>query len=352
MRTGWVEEMRDEKTLSIIIPSYNSRAYLGKCLASLVVPDILDALDVIVVNDGSTDGSESIGQTYADRYPGSFTLINKKNGGHGSAINAGAKAARGKYMKVLDADDWFLSDSLPDYIAGLEGTDADVVLTCYHTIDISTGEKKSWRCFPKSWDRTYTVREILSDWKTFDRCLMFHGITYRTDFYRENGVQLAEGVFYEDQEYAAYPFCRAETVLPLDVFVYEYRVGDAAQSVAADNQLKRIDHTETVIKKMIKNRESVTEEWAVKYCDRKIQLLVLSYMVTSMLCDKDRRRGVRRVDDLLRYVARKDRAVAEQLVGYYRILKLLNAAHVDINTYNRLLRSGLYNKLRHNRSFE
>ena len=126
-----------EKILSVIIPSYNSRPYLDKCLGSLVVPDIMDKLDVIVVNDGSTDGSESICDDYIVKYPDSFSLINKENGGHGSAINAGAEKARGRYMKVLDADDWFLTESIPEFVSRLESAQADVVLTCHHTINIS-----------------------------------------------------------------------------------------------------------------------------------------------------------------------------------------------------------------------
>ncbi|WP_349823805.1 glycosyltransferase family 2 protein, partial [Coprococcus sp. RTP21428st1_B10_RTP21428_210409] len=238
-----------EKILSVIIPSYNSKPYLDKCLGSLVVPELMDKIDVIVVNDGSTDGSESICEEYIEKYPDSYSLINKENGGHGSAINAGAEKARGRYMKVLDADDWFLTESIPEFIGKLENASADVVLTCHHTINITTGEIKNWRCFPDEFDREYTMEEVMSDWKKFDRSLTFHGITYRTQFYRENGVRLAEKVFYEDHEYATYPCCLAKTILPLDMFVYEYRIGDVSQSVSAQNQFKRIDHTKMVIVK-------------------------------------------------------------------------------------------------------
>lgn len=341
-----------EKILSVIIPSYNSKPYLDKCLASLVVPDIMDKLDVIVVNDGSTDGSEGICDSYIERYPDSFSLINKENGGHGSAINAGARAVRGKYMKVLDADDWFLTDSIPGFIKSLEETDADVVLTCHHTIDISTGEIKNWRCFPDEFGREYTMEEIMADWKKFDRSLTFHGITYNSQFYRAHGVKLAEKVFYEDHEYATYPCCVARTVMPLDLFVYEYRVGDVSQSVSAQNQLKRIDHTKMVIVKMIKNRESITDEWAATYCDKKIHLLLLSFMVTSMLCDDDRKRGVARVDQLMSYIAKKDRHVVDMSMRHYKILKLLNMTHVSLDGYKKMLNSKLYNKVRHNKSFE
>lgn len=346
------KKIMNEKVLSVIIPSYNSKPYLDKCLASLVVPELMDKMDVIVVNDGSTDGSENISQSYIDRYPDSFTLVNKENGGHGSAINAGAEVARGKYMKVLDADDWFLTESIPKFLEILENASADVVLTCHHTINITTGEVKNWRCFPDEPGKEYTMEEIMGSWKNFDRSLTFHGITYRTEFYKEKGVRLAENVFYEDHEYATYPCCVARTVMPLDLFVYEYRIGDVSQSVSAQNQLKRIDHTRAVIVKMLENREAVTDEWALEYCDKKIHLLLLSFMVTSMLCDPDRKQGVRRVDQLMGYIAQKDRHVVDMTMKHYKILKMLNLAHVGLDGYNRILHSRLYNKVRHNKSFD
>lgn len=352
MRTGWDKRMSDNKILSVIIPSYNSKPYLAKCLDSLIVPDRMDEIDIIVVNDGSTDGSESICQEYIDRYPDSVTLVNKENGGHGSAINVGAAVARGRYMKVLDADDWFLTDNIPEFLDKLSDAGSDVILTCHHTINITTGEIKNWRCFPDEFGREYTMEEIMADWKKFDRSLTFHGITYRTDFYREKGVKLAENVFYEDHEYATYPCCEAAAVMPLDLFIYEYRIGDVSQSVSAENQLKRIDHTKMVIVKMLKDRKGIEDPWALEYCDKKIHLLLLSFMVTSMLCDSDRKRGVARVNQLMGYIARKDRHVVDMSMKHYKILKLLNAAHVGLNGYNKMLNSGLYNKIRHNKSFD
>lgn len=192
----------------------------------------------------------------------------------------------------------------------------------------------------------------MSDWKKFDRSLTFHGITYRTDFYKVHGVRLAENVFYEDHEYATYPCCVAESVLPLGMFIYEYRIGDVSQSVSASNQLKRIGHTEAVIKKMIDNRDGISDEWALEYCDKKIHLLLLSFMVTSMLCDPDRKQGVKRVDRLMGYIAGKDRKVVDMTLRHYRILKTLNTMHIGLDGYNRMLHSRLYNKVRHNKSFD
>ena len=94
------------KILSFIIPSYNSERFLDKCIGSMLSEQVLDALDIIVVNDGSKDGTVEVAQKYCDAYPDSVRLISQENKGHGGALNTGCAAAVGKYLKVIDADDW------------------------------------------------------------------------------------------------------------------------------------------------------------------------------------------------------------------------------------------------------
>lgn len=87
--------------ISIIIPVYNAEKYIGDCLTSVFAQDWQN-IEVIIVNDGSTDGTLDIINEYT---PGYYTLINKENGGTASAYNAGIKASRGKWIKKLEADD-------------------------------------------------------------------------------------------------------------------------------------------------------------------------------------------------------------------------------------------------------
>lgn len=341
-----------DKILSVIIPCYNSKEYLDKCLGSLVCEEIMDKLEVVLVNDGSTDGGEKIGEEYAEKYPGTFSVLNKKNGGHGSAINAGAKVVTGRYMKVLDADDWFNTESLPEFVNALEKASSDVVLTFHHTIDVTTGEIKCWRNFPDEYGKEYSMSYALEDWKRLDRSLTFHGITYRTDFYREYGVNLIEGVFYEDHEYATFPCANARTILPLDIFVYEYRVGDTSQSVASENQVKRISHTIKVINRMIRERNRLEDSVAAAYADKKIHLLLLSFLVTSLLRDSDRTRGYARARKMMEIVENKDKTVYDMTIRHYKILAGLNALHVSFEGYQKILDSRIYNRLRGNKDFE
>ena len=89
------------KILSVTIPTYNVEKYLKQCLDSFIIPEIIDDMEILIVNDGSTDSSPIIAKEYTEKYPDTFKLINKENGGHGSTINTGIANATGKYFKVV-----------------------------------------------------------------------------------------------------------------------------------------------------------------------------------------------------------------------------------------------------------
>ena len=93
-----------QKVISFIIPSYNAEPYLDQCLKSFLHPDCMEQIEVLIVNDGSKDGTKALAERYMEDYPDIFRLIDKENGGHGSAINVGVKKASGRYLKVIDAD--------------------------------------------------------------------------------------------------------------------------------------------------------------------------------------------------------------------------------------------------------
>lgn len=92
------------KLLSIAIPCYNSAAYMRKCVDSLLPGG--EDVEIIIVNDGSKDDTPVIAEEYRERFPSIVKVVNKENGGHGSAVNAGIEQASGLYFKVVDSDDW------------------------------------------------------------------------------------------------------------------------------------------------------------------------------------------------------------------------------------------------------
>lgn len=340
------------KVLSFIIPAYNSEVFLHKCVDSMLVPELLERLEIIIVSDGSTDGTAAIGREYVARYPQTVQLIEQENKGHGGALNTGLAAATGKYLKVIDADDWVETKNLPTFLSLLAECESDVVLTHHHTIDISNGEVKNWRSYPGEFGKVYSFEDILPDWRSFDRSLTFHGITYRMDFYRKYGIQLSEHVFYEDHEYATFPCCHAETITPFDLFIYEYRIGDVTQSVSNANQLKRLGHTETVIRKMLNEYRKLPESSGKSYAAWKTQALLLSYLTTALLVQPDRKAGRQAARERMvecKAAAPEISAMAQQK---YKIFLWMNHLHLGKKLWDRILGSRLYNALRHNHSFE
>ncbi len=93
------------KIVSFVIPCYNSQDYMEKCINSLLSGGDKD-IEIIIVNDGSTDKTAEIADRYADMYPDIIRAVHQQNGGHGAGVNAGLKNATGMYFKVIDSDDW------------------------------------------------------------------------------------------------------------------------------------------------------------------------------------------------------------------------------------------------------
>lgn len=340
------------KILTFVIPAYNSESFLHKCLDSMLVPELLDKLEILVVNDGSTDRTAEIAEGYCVRYPDTVRLISQENKGHGGALNAGCAAATGKYLKVIDADDWVETGNLPELIRLLEGCGSDVVLTHYRTIDIGTGAIKNWRSFPEAFEKAYTFGEIMSDWRSFDRSLTFHGILYRREFYQKYAQPLLEHVFYEDHQYATFPCCHAESVMPFDLFLYDYRVGDVNQSVSNANQLKRIGHTEQVICRMTEQYLPLPEADGKRYAAMKIQGLVLSYLTTALLGHPNRKEGRRLAATLMKDIKAAAPEIYALAKPKYSVFCIMNRLHMSKQGWEQILHSGLYNAICGKRDFE
>lgn len=340
------------KILSFIIPSFNSQQYLDKCISSFLDPEVLEKLDIIIVNDGSTDGTVEVAQRYCQQYPDSVRLISQENKGHGGALNTGCAAALGKFLKVIDADDWVETENLKTFVKALEHCDSDVVLTHYHTIDISSGEIKNWKTYPPHYGRNYSFEEIMESWKSFDRCLTFHGITYNTEFYQKYGIRLSEHVFYEDHEFATFPCCHAARITPLDLYLYDYRIGDVQQSVSDTNQLKRVGHTETVLRRFVSEYEKLPERCPGKrYVAMKAQGLLLSYFTTTMLVEPDKKHGRKMAQEMMELFRQQLPETAQMAQKQYGAFLMMNRLHISRRMFDKILHSRIYNRLRGNHDF-
>ena len=120
--------MKKKPLLTIGIPAYNVELYIEDTVLSVAKSKQHDQLEILIINDGSSDHTLEVATRIAQEY-NCVKVIDKPNGGHGSAINAALKNATGKYFRLLDGDDWFNTDEFDKYLEKLESEDADIVFT-------------------------------------------------------------------------------------------------------------------------------------------------------------------------------------------------------------------------------
>lgn len=342
------------KILSFIIPSYNVEKYLTKALDSFAVPELETQIEVIVVDDGSSDGTALIARSYLERFPNIFRLLQKENGGHGSAINEGSRIASGKFIKIVDADDWVVTEHLKSFMEYLAACNSDVVLTPFHMVDMNTGAKTFQHMYLEDNSHIFTPDEIASDWKAFDRCTTFHGITYKTAFYNEYRHELPEKVFYEDQEYATIPFCYARRVSILDLTIYQYLVGNSQQSVSQQNQVKRIHHLKKVIDDMLEywKENQGSPGFSENYWIRKAEGTVLSYYMIMCILNPEKSSGRRLCAELNQRLKRACLPLYTRVLKKYHLYVLFSWLQIGPQAYERMIHSFLFRLLRHNHKIE
>lgn len=238
------------KTLTILVPVYNTEKYIRRCLDSVAVPEVIDDLDIIVVSDGSQDGALAIAREYETRWPDSVRTVDKENGGHGSTINKGLGLARGTYFRVLDSDDWFNTTDFMEFVKRLKNESADLVVADYR------------KEFIYSQESVYLQYRKLKDgvryeFDTFDLELLqgeyfvMATSTYRTEVLRESGLKLFEKTFYVDMQYNIIPITKVKDFVYYDLDIYRYFIGRKDQSMNLQNFVRNQDHHKKVMKSMI-----------------------------------------------------------------------------------------------------
>lgn len=212
------------KILSLIVPTYNVQDYIGKCLDSLIVNR--DDLEVLVIIDGSKDRSCEIAKGYQEKYPDIFSVIEKENGHYGSCVNKGLSLAQGKYVKVLDADDFF-DPEFEGYLQFLNTVDVDVVLTDYVVVDENDKVIRK-RDFSYEPYKVQGIEDLTTGWLSS----MHHStITYRTELLRGMSYKQTEGISYTDLQWSSLPFSIVKTFAYYPKTVYRYLTGRSGQSI-------------------------------------------------------------------------------------------------------------------------
>ena len=265
------------KLLSIAVPCYNSEAYMGKCVESLLAGGA--DVEILIVDDGSTDKTGNIADEYEAKYPGIVKAIHQENGGHGAAVNTGLSHASGLYFKVVDSDDWVKESAYRKILQTLrEAAGANPVLDMLisNFVYEKEGEKKHkvmkyHHALPK--DRLFTWDEVRHFHK--GQYILMHSVIFRTKLLKECGLRLPEHTFYVDNLFVFEPLPYVKTMYYLDVNFYRYYIGREGQSVNEQIMISRIDQQISVNKMML---DYLVEKKAEIYKQRKMRIYMVNYL--------------------------------------------------------------------------
>ena len=260
-----------QKILSIIVPSYNMEKLLEKDLSSLVVSErLLQFIEVIVVNDGSKDKTIDIARRFEKQFPGVFHAVDKPNGNYGSCVNAGLKKAKGVFIKVLDADDSFVTvnfERMIELLLSSEkiGEKVDLFFFDWRYVD-EKGAVTKQLSFDIPPNKLISISNI-DDIKFF-KDIQHHAIAYRTSFLKSHNYHQTEGVSYTDTEWIYKPLLYVKRIKYHPIVVYSYLFGRQDQSMSPAQKAKGFNSMLTVERSMY--REYLESKGKVEFINEEL----------------------------------------------------------------------------------
>ena len=296
------------KLLSVAIPCYNSEAYMSKCINSLLIGG--EEVEIIIVDDGSSDRTAEIADDYAEKYPTIVKAIHQENGGHGQAVNTGIKNATGLYFKVVDSDDWVDEEALYKILDVLktfenEEKQVDMLLANYVYEKEGMEHKKVIE-----YKNVLPQEEIFgwNDVKHFHlgQYILMHSVIYRTDFLKLCQLRLPKHTFYVDNIYVYYPLPHVRKMYYMDVDFYRYYIGREDQSVNEKVMISRVDQQIFVTKTMI-DMYQLKDIGSKKLRQYMLNYLAIMMTVSSILCIRSKNKeNLEKKKELWQYLKKKD----------------------------------------------
>jgi glycosyltransferase involved in cell wall biosynthesis len=292
--------------LTIAVPAFNSGEQLTRCVHSLSSHEEQGAIEIVIVDDGSTDETGTIADRLSHQLS-SVRVIHQANQGHGGAINTALHAARGRWFRVVDADDWVDSNALRKLVTHLKQETVDLVLTEYTedrpSLALAQPMRLLARLPPGAVCRFSTMTHPLYGLTSWGPLLSTS--TFRTSVLREAKLSLTPKAAYVDMEYCTFGLEFVETVRHLPLDLYRYSLGSAGQSVSPASYRKRYKEHEAMIFRLCefaRDNKNVSQAKRDYILQRVIRPLAQAHLnvLRQLLQDKDQERSFRqRLNELV-----------------------------------------------------
>lgn len=220
--------------ISVILPVYNGEKYIKKAIESVLSQTFTD-FELIIVNDGSTDGTLDIINEFIDNR---ITLINQKNLGPGASRNRALKQVTGEYVMYLDADDWYCREALEIAYNQAKANDTDLTFFQMINYDDITHQTYENDWFDlTTFDETFENRVFGPDetpGSIFDLSVGVCQKIYNTSFLKSIDARFPEGIFFEDMPFFYYVYLKAERISIIKRHLYFRRKHDESITHVVD----------------------------------------------------------------------------------------------------------------------
>ena len=262
------------KEISVIVPIYNVEKYLEKCLQSLKNQKF-ESYEVILVDDGSTDNSRKIAESYENSYRETFVLVSQENKGLSEARNTGMKYAKGKYICFVDSDDYVEESYLQELYKCIENEDADLVFCAFRSVDEEGNTIRN--IFEQKFDAgtIYTLKDrkdlLLTQNAAWNKLS-------KKEIIVDNNLQFTQGACYEDLRFVKKYMLFASKFVYCNSVLYNYliRQGSIMNSMGSKRNIEIIDAIDEVIQ-FYKGRQ-ILEEF-----HEEIEFLAIDHIYISTL---------------------------------------------------------------------
>ena len=333
-----------KKILSIVVPTYNMEQYLNRCINSFIeASEVLPELEIIIVNDGSTDKSLDIALKYKELYPTSVVVIDKKNGNYGSCINAGLKIATGKYFKIVDADDKVNTSELIKFIKKIRDIDSDLIVTNFEVIH-KNNRKEIRRTSQPIFEQIIPIESPLL-MKYVRKDFTMHKSTFRTELLREIGYMQTEGISYTDTEFVYYPLLHTKNIIFLNLNLYQYFVGREGQTISIKSRINHANDIYIIIKRLLKTPIINKEKQSLYHLQMEFLCFIISgyYHIKLVLQPLDNQTNLQ-----LKVLDKQIQSFSQEVYDRMNLIKCLKLPYIKIwRKYNiQIINPNLYSFLK------
>ena len=264
--------------VSIVVPIYNVSEYLRECLDSIVNQTLKD-IEIICVNDGSTDNSLEIIKEYSKK-DSRIIIIDKPNSGYGHSMNVGIDRATGKYIGIVEPDDYVKLDMYETLYNEAEKNDVNIVKSDFYVFDtINDTKNMTYRKLTNKKEYYNKIIIPSNNIEIFNFIMMNWTGIYKTEFIKSNNIRHNEtpGASFQDNGFWFQNFTLTDTIYFIDKAFYYNRRDNPNSSVHNKEKVFCIKHEFDFIRNFLENNIELKNKYIYIYQYRKFHSYLFSY---------------------------------------------------------------------------